>query len=79
MQKPVHHIIGAGEGRGQVKHLPIQYLKKLQFKEKKYTKITSKVKKLSLCLKKLIKHYAMKAYGSGYIDPHFLDLGTSWR
>jgi hypothetical protein len=24
-------------------------------------------------------HYAMKAYGSGCIDPHFLDLGTSWR
>jgi hypothetical protein len=22
---------------------------------------------------------AMKAYGSGCIDPHFLDLGTSWR
>jgi hypothetical protein len=22
---------------------------------------------------------AMKAYGSGFIDPHFLDLGTSWR
>jgi hypothetical protein len=21
----------------------------------------------------------MKAYGSGCIDPHFLDLGTSWR
>jgi hypothetical protein len=21
----------------------------------------------------------MKAYGSGYIDPHFLNLGTSWR
>jgi hypothetical protein len=28
----------------------------------------------------LIKHYAMKAHGgSGCIDPHFLDLGTSWR
>jgi hypothetical protein len=32
--------------------------------------------KLSLCL---IKHYAMKAHGSGCIDPHFLDLGTSWK
>jgi hypothetical protein len=21
----------------------------------------------------------MKAYGSGFIDRHFLDLGTSWR
>jgi hypothetical protein len=28
----------------------------------------------------LIKHYAMKAYGgSGCIDPHFLDIGTSKR
>jgi hypothetical protein len=30
----------------------------------------------------LIKHYTMKAYGGvdgGCIDPHFLDLGTSWR
>jgi hypothetical protein len=24
-------------------------------------------------------HYAMKEYGGGCIDPHFLDLGTSWR
>jgi hypothetical protein len=32
---------------------------------------------LSLCLTN--KHYAMIAYGSVYIDPHFLDLGTSWR
>jgi hypothetical protein len=32
--------------------------------------------KLSLCL---IKHYAMKACGSGCVDPHFLDLGASWR
>jgi hypothetical protein len=27
----------------------------------------------------LIKHYAMKRIGSRCIDPHFLDLGTSWR
>jgi hypothetical protein len=27
----------------------------------------------------LIKHYAMKAYGGVDVDPHFLDLGTSWR
>jgi hypothetical protein len=27
----------------------------------------------------LIKHYAMKAYGEWMYDPHFLDLGTSWR
>jgi hypothetical protein len=27
-----------------------------------------------------IKHHAMKAYGEWmYIDPHFTDLGTSWR
>jgi hypothetical protein len=26
-----------------------------------------------------MKHYAMKVYGSGCIDPYFLDLGTSWR
>jgi hypothetical protein len=25
------------------------------------------------------KHYAMKAYGGVDINPHFLDLGTSWR
>jgi hypothetical protein len=32
--------------------------------------------------KRYIKHhiaYATKAYGSGCIDPHFLDLSTSWR
>jgi hypothetical protein len=34
---------------------------------------------LNTLLTKLIKHYAMKAYGgNGCIDPHFLDLGTSW-
>jgi hypothetical protein len=32
--------------------------------------------KLSLCL---IGHYAMKTYGRAHIDPHFLDLGTTWR
>jgi hypothetical protein len=41
--------------------------------------LVCKVKvKLLLCL--LIKHCAMKAYGEWmYIDPYFLDLGTSWR
>jgi hypothetical protein len=33
--------------------------------------------KVPLCL---TKRYTMKAYGgSGYIDPHFLDLGTGQR
>jgi hypothetical protein len=28
----------------------------------------------------VVKYYAMKTYGgSGYRDPCFLDLGTSWR
>jgi hypothetical protein len=30
-------------------------------------------------VRNLIKHYVMKAYGDVEIDPHFLDLGTSWR
>jgi hypothetical protein len=33
-----------------------------------------------VCKGKVIKHYAMKAYGgSGCIDLRILDLGTSWR
>jgi hypothetical protein len=27
----------------------------------------------------LIKHYTECVWGSGRIDPHFLDLGTCWR
>jgi hypothetical protein len=34
--------------------------------------------KLSLCLiNKALRHEGVR--GSGCIDPHFLDLGTSWR
>jgi hypothetical protein len=34
--------------------------------------------KLSLCLTtKALRHEGI--WGSGCIDPHFLDLGTSWR
>jgi hypothetical protein len=35
-------------------------------------------KKLSLCLtNQALRHEGV--WGSGYIDPHLLDLGTSWR
>jgi hypothetical protein len=41
--------------------------------------VNSKVKvKLSLCLaNQALRHEDV--WGSGCIDPHFLDLGTSWR
>jgi hypothetical protein len=44
---------------------------------RKVEKISKKVK-LSLCLTNLaLRHKG--AWGSGCIDPRFLDLGTSWR
>jgi hypothetical protein len=42
--------------------------------------LTTEVKKvkLSLCLTNLaLRHESV--WGSGCIDPHFLDLGTGWR
>jgi hypothetical protein len=42
-----------------------------------YNKTEVKVK-LSLYLtNKLLRHEGV--WGSGYLDPHFLDVGTSWR
>jgi hypothetical protein len=41
--------------------------------------VKGKVKvKLSLCItNSALRHEGV--WGSGYIDPHFLDIGTSWR
>jgi len=41
-------------------------------------KVMVKVK-LSLCLFISTEHHAMKAYWSGGIAPHILDLGFRWR
>jgi hypothetical protein len=42
-----------------------------------YCHRTNGVVKLSLCLSNSLRHEGV--WGSGYLDPHFLDLGTSWR
>jgi hypothetical protein len=59
-------------------YIPRKLIDKYAFITHKHTYLHRVKVKLSLCLTNYAIHH-QGLWGSGCIDPHFLDLSTSWR